>query len=257
MNTGSDQCYMCDEPATSHEHVPPKCIFPERKDLQGEDLRAQLITVPSCDTHNSKKSKDDEFLMVSLAGIIGNNSIGYRHNFTKVNRAIRNTSGRLLDAVFLKRKHYVVKLEDNAFLQVIWGTPDFKRLENCFDRIARGLFCHHFGAGFQGQSRVLMGYLANSDKNSATFTKFIKHRAEIDLKGKERFGYNPSVFFYQFTDRDQNGLFLLRMCFYEGADVFVSFIPRGTVVPFNLGMKLIEGGIKSYIALEGRSYEFN
>ena len=31
-------CYMCDEIATSDEHVPPKCIFPEVKDL-GIDYR--------------------------------------------------------------------------------------------------------------------------------------------------------------------------------------------------------------------------
>src|SRR5207249_7535044 len=64
MNFRELQCYMCDRQATSHEHVPPKCIFPERKDTDGQDLRAQLITVPSCDIHNSKKSKDDESLMV-------------------------------------------------------------------------------------------------------------------------------------------------------------------------------------------------
>ena len=248
---------MCHKLATSYEHVPPKCIFPERKDLQDEDLRTQLITVPSCDEHNSKKSKDDEFLMVSLAGIIGNNSIGYRHTFSKVNRAIRNTSGRLLNAVFLKRKHYIVKMEDNAFLEVIGGTPDYIRLENSFDRIARGIFYHHFGLRFQGQVKILIGFLNNADKNSTSFTKFIKHRAEIELRGKERFGHNPQVFFYQFTDCDQNGLFALKMCFYEGAEIFVAFTPDGTKVPFNLAMKLIEGGIKSVINLEGSTYEFN
>jgi hypothetical protein len=251
------QCYMCESPATSHEHVPPKCVFPEKKDCQGEDFRAQLITVPSCDTHNSRKSKDDEFLMVSLAGIIGNNSIGYRHKFSKVNRAIRNTSGRLLDAVFLERKHFVVKLEENAFIEVIRGTPDYQRLESCFDRIARGVFYHHFRARFQGQLRVLLGYLHGPDKNSPNFMAFIKHRADIDLRGKERHGRNPRVFYYQFTEPDHYGLFMLRMCFYDGADVFVSFLPDGKTAPFNLGLQLIEGGVKTTIELEGKSYEFN
>jgi hypothetical protein len=74
---GVKQCYMCDAPATSKEHVPPKCIFPERKDSDGQYLREGLITVPSCELHNSKKSADDEFLMVSIAGLFSNNSIGY------------------------------------------------------------------------------------------------------------------------------------------------------------------------------------
>jgi hypothetical protein len=248
---------MCDNPATSREHVPPKCIFPERKDFSGQNLREDLITVPSCEVHNSKKSKDDEFLMVSIAGILGNNSIGYRQNMTKVSRAIRRTSNQLLDNAFLKRKHYVVNLEGNAFLEVIWGTPDYKRLENCFEHIALGLFFHHNAKRFKGRLKVVMGHLYHFEKNPATFIQFIKHRAEIDLKDRERFGNNPSVFFYQFTDKDKYGLFLLKMCFYEGVDIFVSFIPDGVMIPPNFAMQLIGGGIKTYLNLGDTSYEFN
>src|SRR4051812_40697399 len=79
----AETCYMCAELATSREHVPPKCISPEQKDV-GRDFRENLITVPSCREHNGRKSRDDEFLLVCLAGIIGNNSIGYRHKFSKV-----------------------------------------------------------------------------------------------------------------------------------------------------------------------------
>lgn len=61
MNDPVRQCYMCEKPASTVEHVPPKCIFPEQKDsLGGQDLRKQLITVPACDVHNTKKSRDDE-----------------------------------------------------------------------------------------------------------------------------------------------------------------------------------------------------
>ena len=100
---------MCEQKATSVEHVPPKCLFPEYKDTQ-RDLRLNLITVPSCDDHNGKKSRDDEFLMVSLAGIIGNNSIGYQHYRGKIQRALKRTSYKLLEKVFLSRK--LVKISD-------------------------------------------------------------------------------------------------------------------------------------------------
>ena len=60
MNKAEKTCYMCEELATSVEHIPPQCLFPEQKDLpDGIDLRKQLLTVPSCDKHNSKKSQDD------------------------------------------------------------------------------------------------------------------------------------------------------------------------------------------------------
>jgi hypothetical protein len=128
MNVKNETCYMCENPPTSREHVPPKCLFPESKDVKGQNFRENLITVPSCDLHNSKKSKDDEFLMVSTAGIIGNNSIGYHHKLGKVDRAIRRSSNRLIENVFLRKKHYFFQSENNQFIEVIWGTPDYDRL---------------------------------------------------------------------------------------------------------------------------------
>ena len=41
-------CYMCAAPKASVEHVPPKGLFPEIKDLPaGVNLRKELITVPA------------------------------------------------------------------------------------------------------------------------------------------------------------------------------------------------------------------
>jgi hypothetical protein len=62
-------CYMCDQPAVGVEHAPPKCLFPEKG-----GFRKRLITVPSCSLHNSKKSKDDEYLRhVLVTAPDGNN----------------------------------------------------------------------------------------------------------------------------------------------------------------------------------------
>jgi hypothetical protein len=122
-------CYMCSSLAISKEHVPPKTIFPEIKDSGDVNYRDKLITVPSCDVHNNAKSSDDEFLLVSLAGIIGNNSVGYRHKFTKVDRALRRTSYKLLKKVFVSDLRLeTVDLGDNKFIEILWGTPDQKRL---------------------------------------------------------------------------------------------------------------------------------
>src|SRR5207244_12042286 len=112
-------CYMCESPATSREHVPPKNLFPEAKDTGGKDYRLNLITVPSCDLHNSAKNLDDEFLMFSLAGIVGNNSIGYRHRFGKVERAIRGRAERLWTLILLRPDLAErTSFTDNNFLEV-------------------------------------------------------------------------------------------------------------------------------------------
>jgi hypothetical protein len=68
-------CYDCGKVATSVEHVLPKCIFPEKKYLPDGvgDLRRNLITVPSCDEHNTAKSKDDEYLGLLLCLSADNN----------------------------------------------------------------------------------------------------------------------------------------------------------------------------------------
>ena len=60
-----DTCYMCHKPASTREHAPPLCFFPEAKDLEPpQDLRKHLITVPSCPDHNLSASKDDEYALV-------------------------------------------------------------------------------------------------------------------------------------------------------------------------------------------------
>jgi hypothetical protein len=82
-------CYMCQSEATSKEHVPPLCLFPEQKDLpKGEDLRKNLITVPSCEVHNIEKSGDDTYLLYLLVLNLPSNEIAYNQYATKIKRDI-------------------------------------------------------------------------------------------------------------------------------------------------------------------------
>jgi hypothetical protein len=247
---------MCQALATSREHVPPKCIFPERKDVGG-DFRENLITVPSCREHNGRKSKDDEFLLVSLAGIIGNNSIGYRQRFTKVDRVLKRTSGRLLNQVFKTRKHYEVQLDENRYIEVIWGTPDSHRLHRCFDQIVRALYFHHFGAKFDGRVVSLLSNLTPSDKEAKELYRFLRDRAALDLRNKERYGANQDVFYYQVTDPDQFGLRLFHVCFYGGVQIYSSLLPSGTEQPYHLGLAMALEGFRTTITLGDEKCEFN
>ena len=51
------KCYVCGREATSREHVPPRCFFPD-----DNRYRKQLITVRSCTEHNEDTSLDDEYV---------------------------------------------------------------------------------------------------------------------------------------------------------------------------------------------------
>jgi hypothetical protein len=56
-------CYCCNALATTREHVPPQCFFPKKKHLPvgSKNYRRELITVPSCERHNTERSHDDEY----------------------------------------------------------------------------------------------------------------------------------------------------------------------------------------------------
>lgn len=249
---------MCAAVATSREHVPPKNLFPDARDVGGASYRVNLITVPSCDVHNGEKKHDDEFLMVSLAGIIGNNSIGYMHKLGKVDRAIRNSANRLLDQVVVEnRQVHRFEVEPNRFHEVIWGTPDLERLRKCFVHIAHGLYFHHFRNRFEGEVTVVLGYLFHKEHNAKTWIEFVEERTELELKDQPRFGANPDVFNYQVTEPDQFKLIAMRLVFYGGVHVYLSFRPKDAVRTGNLVAELIAGGIQTEVTLGDKSYVFN
>jgi hypothetical protein len=62
-------CYACNEPATSREHATPRSFFPQGR-------RRNLITVPSCKTHNHGNAPDVEYIRNSIAFLAGINDAG-------------------------------------------------------------------------------------------------------------------------------------------------------------------------------------
>ena len=94
-------------------------------------------------------------------------------------------------------------------------------------------------------------------KIAANFTKFIRHKTDIELKEAEIFGKNRDIFCYQFTEKDEHGLFSLKLCFYGGIDIYIAFRPEDVQVPANLTTELMNRGIKTFINVQGKLYEFN
>ncbi len=247
---------MCEGEGNTSEHVPPKCLFPEAKDTNGKDYRFDLMTVPSCDLHNGKKSQDDEFLMVCIAGIIGNNSIGYEHYNGKIQRALKRTSFKLLDKAFLKKNIFRLG-DENDFLDILWGTPDYSRLVDCFTHIAYGVYHYHNQKRFIGEIKPYLGFLHVNEQNPKAFKEFITHKMNDELMDKPRYGKNQEVFYYQFTDSDEHELFSLKLCFYDNVNVYIAFMPNGIKAEPNLGFQLMNSGIKTIIRNGDKEYEFN
>ena len=125
-----NECYWCGAPATSKEHVPPKCLFPELKDIEGiysDNCRKDLITVPSCDKHNLNKSKDDEILMACLAPLLGNNGIAYIHTCTKLKRAFSRNTG-LRTSAFRVLKEDELQIDKYTFPMLVVEFDNSKML---------------------------------------------------------------------------------------------------------------------------------
>lgn len=252
------RCYFCDEIATTREHVPPLCLFPEAKDIKGLNFRQNLITVPSCDEHNSKKSNDDEFLMISIAGIVGNNHLGFIHAKTKVDRALRRKSRDFLDKAILKNdKAGEIKLYNGKKYPVLYGNPDLNRLIDCFKNIGYGIYYHEFNHSFKGEIQILPGFVKYDDNNQNTFVKLVGKKFEVDEKTTEFKGKNPSVFCYRFCEPDKFGLIALQMLFYGSTVVYIAFCPDEIQIPFDLLMALINSGSPTTINLNGEKFEFN
>jgi len=222
-----NRCYCCNELATSREHVPPLCIFPQTKDTDGLDFRKNLITVPSCEKHNQKKSKDDEFLMATLAGVVGGNFVGYNQNRTKVRRALDRKTD-LINAVF---KEYVnstiVSKEGNEF-PVLYGATDQPRLEKSLELIAYGLYYHEFKKKFEGMCDVILGFVFYNDENLNQLKIFLQKKEEIESDAWVKKGSNQEVFYYQFIPPDEFGFIGLIMTFYGKTKVYATFSSKGS-----------------------------
>jgi hypothetical protein len=203
---------MCNAQATGREHVPPRCLFPESKDVQGMDYRKNLIKVPSCDIHNSKKSKDDEYLLAVLTTYYQNNAVSNKHNETKVLRALTHS-----------HKLAVRMVENGGTFGVLaYFGVDSDRIFNVCEHIAKGLCFYNLNLKWHHPFQFLSPafpptqnterFLAESRK----FEEFISGQLE---KKQCRFrGDNPDIFQYRLST-DQTSIFVIQLIFYGGVCV--------------------------------------
>ena len=213
-------CYMCESEATSDEHAPPKCIFPERKDTpDGVDYRVNLITVPSCEIHNSSKSQHDEYLLHALSGSYTSSNIGLTQFLTKVQRAFSRAPTKA--STFIKRSEPVLlkRTEEDEWEEGAQVIIEGDRLDIVLDNCARALYFYETGKKFSGAAHVITAFtMYLHEEVQANITASIA--AATDYFGRhERKGANPNVFWYQFEEGEKSAIFLMR--FYSHSEVLV------------------------------------
>lgn len=225
-------CYMCDRPSTSEEHVPPKCLFPEEKDLpEGVSLRKDLIKVPACDLHNTAKSKDDEYLLYVLSMNIANNAVAFRQFSTKVLRAYQRRPG-LMRSIVRDHQEVVAVDEAGTACNTLMVKADMARIHKCFNQMARALYYKEFNEKFSGECRFLHDFTtAHEPKFSVIVKSGESERSALEhvkssFRQVDHKGSNPSVFRYRFEEPDDRGMVVLSMQFYGGCNAFVAFVPN-------------------------------
>lgn len=228
IQVSATQCYMCDAAATSVEHVPPRCLFPEQKDLpKGLDLRKQLITVPSCNVHNTSKSQDDEYLLYALSMNIPNNPTASGHFSTKVLRAIQRRPS--LIGKFAE-KRIRIKVEDTQTGEVhetLALQVDRRRLEDALKMIGCALYFHHFKTNWKGTVSAYPHFLlALTEPNARELNEPVEKMAALTEEffiNEPRYGENQDVFSYQVATGQLPVEAIMLLRFYEGSRVTLLF----------------------------------
>ena len=214
-------CYACDRLATSRDHAPPLCIFPADADSpDGKLRRKNLITVPACDKHNLKKSKDDEYLMMVLAAPAQTNLVARSQILAKVVRAW-NRRPHLATMAVRSPRPARLNGQDSIIFQV-----DASRFNRSMELIARALIFHEGGFRWRGECKVWSPSMLPSQPETAdevmTTSRNLLAALPAIFEGIDTRGTNPDVFQYRLrlpTDRENVGM--IELHFYEGFRVCV------------------------------------
>ncbi|MYM89057.1 hypothetical protein GTP91_18000 [Rugamonas sp. FT82W] len=220
MKQGS-KCYACDSEATSREHAPPQCLFPQSKDMRdGRSHRKDLITVPACDEHNLSKSKDDEYLMMILVAHFENNDVAAAQMSGKVLRAWERRPQLAHVAVQKPRTVLVNGKEELAFL------VDSKRFDRAMELIARALLFHERSIRWEGPCIVWSPSMFPSNyetaRNVLETSRALMEAIPAVFVDTSFSGENPDVFKYRVWLPQPDAIMgFVEMIFYGGFRVCV------------------------------------
>jgi hypothetical protein len=226
---------MCDEPATTKEHVPPKCFFPEQKDTpKGLDYRRNLITVPSCDEHNCKKSGDDEYLRTILT-LAWRSSSTAGPNIEKIQRALIASKSKFDQFLGMEtHQRFSINGKERAI-----GIVDIPRFIAGMKKIARGIYFVHFGQKPKWREKIYiypqgMGFAIIRNSLDHSLLEWYETCRSKCLPEPKHWP-NPDIFYYQLVQNPYpiyvrpsglavttSKLFtIMRLVFYGGFEVIV------------------------------------
>ena len=213
VNTGVT-CYACDRPAVSREHAPPLSFFPS-------NLRSNLITVPSCKTHNNDNSLDVEYVRSVLVHDINSNDVA-RDLFKNKVLPSYQRSPKLKSKTFAKFREVRVGGMDTAIV-----SANRTRYNRIMRGVASALYFHEFGKRFPYNWKVHPTTMLSEGQAFYDLPDAITpqinaafHRVPV----ADRDTNQPEVFMYG-VYRESEHRVVYRLVFYGGVETYVYGLP--------------------------------
>lgn len=242
MKSSKKVCYYCEAIATTKDHIPPKCFFPEKKYLPSNspDYRNQLITVDACSAHNNSRSSDDEY----TAAVIVMNShsdLALAVFKSKWVQALLRREESLGKRIFFTAKNARVISQKNGVLipnETLAISYEMKRIERVIESIARALYYVESGRQEKWTEDCIirslnflnrdLSYSQDSDNLNQINQAFI-HNEKQQESGITRKGTHPDIFYYQFFKSEGINC-IIRMVFYSDV-TFLAFLKQKEATP--------------------------
>jgi len=139
---GNKRCYWCGKPATSVEHVPPENLFPK-------DRKSNLITVPSCSSHNEELSHLDELFRFYLQSCSASHDAAEMFKEKAIRSITRPEGKKLARLIFQGSQRILVNGEEKLLLNL-----SKKGAFEYFEKITRGIYFKLFKKPLIGKVSV-------------------------------------------------------------------------------------------------------
>lgn len=198
-------CYFCGAPETSKEHVPPKWVFPKPADTPpGVSYRpALMITVPSCDAHNTRKSRDDSYLMHVVTMCQGVNAVGLLQ-IAKILRAYRERPALLKKMMSTERPVVPVDHNDGTLSDAIATAIEPGRISDVLKMLAHANYFAHFGRRPPSPAWVVAEFIGSERPSWRKRFRQAIRLTDAAFSERAHLGAVPEVWSYQILEDDHS-----------------------------------------------------
>ena len=213
----TETCYMCDRPGTTREHSPPLGFFPNSR-------RVNLITVPSCKTHNNDNSFDVEYTRNLIVTDIHTKDIAREMFAEKVLPSFKR-GHKLRQFTFQQYTETKVDGLDSAIVHI--HDSHFNPIMRA---IANALFFHDYREKYKYRWMVYRATAQHLDGRVDNINPQIRaFLRSIQVDGRET--NQPEVFNYGvYGNSDTKHRIIYKLVFYGGVDIYTIGIPNDSDV---------------------------